>query len=187
MAVSDVLVGAPVTGTGGILRAPVGSTLPTDATATLDAAFIPQGYISEDGVTMTTDRSTEKVKAWGGDTVRIIQSDYVNTFQFTFLETTSVTLSALHGDDNVSTSGGGTAVTINGKVLPTSAWVFEILDGENRIRIVAPNAQVTEVGEVQFSHNAVTQRQLTVEALPDEDGNTAYMYLVADGGDDENP
>ncbi len=179
MAISDVLVGAPLTGTGGVLRAPVGTERPTSAVEPLDPGFVPQGYVGEDGVTQTVDRSTEKVKAWGGQTVRIVQTDFAATFAFSFLETTDTVLKALHGDDNVTGSGDDLSVAINAESLPASAWVFEMKDGDTRLRIVLPNAQVTEVGETTFSHNAVTARPITIEALPDEDGNVAYMYKSA--------
>ena len=35
--------------TGGLYKAPVGSTAPTDATTALDAAFINLGYVSQEG------------------------------------------------------------------------------------------------------------------------------------------
>lgn len=183
MAASNVLVGAPVTGTGGVLRAPVGTAVPTDLVAELDAAFAKAGYINEDGLTMTVDRSTEKIKAWGGDTVRVIQTDHEVQFEFAFLETNEISLKATYGDSNVTvtpaTSSAGTnyAILVNGEPLGSNAWAFEIKDGDARIRIVVPNGQVTEVGETAFKHNEVTERQLTIEALPDETGNKAYMYI----------
>ena len=43
--------------TGGVLVAPLGTTLPTDATTALDPAFITLGRVSVDGVDRT-DRGT---------------------------------------------------------------------------------------------------------------------------------
>ena len=44
---------------GAIFVAPVGATLPTDASTVLDAAFKNLGFISDDGVTLGTSRSVE--------------------------------------------------------------------------------------------------------------------------------
>ena len=61
-------VGKPKTG-GAVVRAPLGTALPTSATAALDEAFVSMGYISEDGVTNENTRESEEIKDWGGNTV----------------------------------------------------------------------------------------------------------------------
>ena len=48
--VANVSAGKP-RATGGIWRAPSGSTLPADASTALDAAFVCLGYANDDGVT----------------------------------------------------------------------------------------------------------------------------------------
>lgn len=178
MAAADVLVGAPVTGTGGVLHGEHGAEVPTDASGDIPTGLIPQGYVSDEGLTMTVNRETEKIKAWGGDTVRIVQTEFDCTFQWSFLETTEQVLRRLHGESNVTLSDEEIAVQINSTPLPSGVWVFDMKDGENRIRIVCPNAQVSEVDDVTFVHTEVTSRSITVEALPDEAGNQAYMYLL---------
>lgn len=183
MAAKNVLVGAPVTGTGGILRGPLGTALPTDETTVPNAALKKAGYVGEDGVTMKTDRSSEKIKAWGGDTVRVIQSDFECSFEFTFLETNEVSLKASYGDANVQYTAGTTSagakyvVTVNAAPLGSNVWVIEIKDGDARGRIVIPNGTISAVDDVKFSHSEATGRQITLDALPDDAGNNAYMYF----------
>lgn len=49
---------------GAVYRAPVGTTLPTDATTALNEAFVCLGYISEDGLTNANSPDGDKIKAW---------------------------------------------------------------------------------------------------------------------------
>ena len=70
---------------GAVYRAPLGTTLPTDATTALPTAFVDMGYISEDGVTNSNSPETEKIRAWGGQTVLIVSTEKPDTFAITFL------------------------------------------------------------------------------------------------------
>ena len=182
MAASDVIVASPATGTGGILAAPLGSTLPTDATTAADVAFVKGGYVGEDGLTMTVARTTEKIRAWGGDTVRVVQTEHDCTFSWTYLETNAESAKAVYGDDNVTTTAATSSagnlldIKVNSDTLPHKAWSFEMKDGDRRGRVVVPDGQITEVGETTFVHSNATGHQVTLEAFPDENGNKAYIY-----------
>lgn len=180
--VSNVVAGRPLT-TGGVLIGPSGTTLPTDAQTELDEAMVAAGYIGEDGLVENADRTTDKIKAWGGDVVKVVQTDFSCTYQFTFIESLNTTvLKATYGDDNVATtdpttdSGTLNAVSISSDTLPHSVFVFEVKDGDARIRIVVPDGQVTTVGEVTYSDSTVVGYQVTVEAFQDENGKNAYKY-----------
>lgn len=183
---ANVLAGKPLA-SGGVLIGEVGSVAPTDATEAPDAAFVPAGYIGEDGLTETVDRSTEKVKAWGGDTVKILQTDFAVTYTFTFLESLNTdVLKTVYGDANVTvTEPDGTTtfntlrtVKINSDVLPHKAFIFEVKDGDARVRIHVPDGQITEVGEVTYSDSEVIAYTVTVEAFRDSTlGANAVKYL----------
>ena len=182
MASNDVLVASPATGTGGILAGPLGTTVPTDTATTLDVALVKHGYVGEDGLSMTTNRSTEKIRAWGGDTVRVVQTEHDVTFSWTFLETNAVTAAAVYGDDNVtataatSSSGNLLAIKLNSDSLPSKVYVFDMKDGDRKVRVVVPNGQITEVGDTQFVHSNATGHEVTLEAFPDASGVKCYIY-----------
>lgn len=184
--VNNVLSGKPLA-SGGVLRdASNSATLPTSATGAV-AGFTALGYIGDDGLTETVDRSTDKIRAWGGDTIKVVQTDFSVTYGFTFVEAArGDVLRAVHGDDNVTetaadaTHGAQTAVKINSNELPKSQWIFEVKDGDKRIRIVVPIGQITTVGEITYSDDSVVAYPVTIECFADADGNQVYKY--ADNG-----
>lgn len=179
---SNVVAGRPLS-TGGILIAPIGTALPTTAAISLNAAFKAAGYVGDDGVQETIGRDTSKITAWGTDVVKTVQTSFSVTYQFTFIEALNTdVLKAVYGDANVATTAGtpsvGTlqAVAINSATLPNKEFVFEIRDGAAKIRIVVPNGQITEIGDITYSDSGVVGYPVTVEAYADASGNQAYHY-----------
>lgn len=171
--VANVVAGKPLT-TGGVWSAPRGTALPTDASTALAGTYVALGYIGEDGLTETTARSTEKIKAWGGDIVKIVQTDFSVTYQFTFIESLNGdVLKEVYGAANVTTtaatSSAGTkqSVKIVADQLPHRLYVFEIKDGPARVRVVVPDGQITEVADVTYNDGSVIGYQVTVEAFRD--------------------
>ena len=175
---ANVLVASPLS-TGGVLTADYGTTLPTTPTAST-AAFTATGYISEDGVTLTVDRSTQDVFAWGGQKVRNIQTDSSVQIALGFLETTPTVLSTVFGEDNVSTVGDVTTVSITGGVLPQFALVIDAADGDKRVRITAAAAQIISQEDLVFVHSAPTIYNVTIECFPDANGVNAKLLYEED-------
>lgn len=181
---SNVLVGAPdVKAAGGITLGDVvktGGTVPADATSELEAGLNhePAGFVSEDGVTKTVDRTVEKIRDWNGDTVITVQSDHGVTLQLTFMEGANATvLKKIFGEENVVISGNKIVVKDTAAELPHFSLNIEIKgSASKKIRLFAPDAQITETGDVSFVRSGVIQYQVTIECF-DVDDVKLYQFI----------
>lgn len=176
---SHVTAAKPAIG-GAVYSAPLGSTLPRNATEQLGDTFKTLGYISEDGLTNTNSPSSEAIKAWGGDTVNTVQKEKEDIFSYTLIEALNVdVLKEIYGVDNViGDLSTGITIKANAKELLEHIIVIEMIlkDGVLK-RIVIPKSKVKEVGEITYSDGDVVGYEVTVQAFPDREGNTHYEYI----------
>lgn len=167
---------------GAINVAASGTTLPTDATTALAAAFKSMGYVAEDGLVNSGIFSPTEVKAWGGDTVLTLDSDGGRTFKFTLIEVTNVdVLEFVFGADNVSgTLANGIQIKVNGDSRNEVVLAFDMIlrDGALK-RIVIPKAVIISVGDISYKDSEAIGYEITVKANKDSDGNDYYEYIHA--------
>lgn len=179
---SNVSFGKPKA-TGAVYVAPLGSTIPTNATASLDAAFEALGYVSDDGLVNSVSTDVENINAWGGDTVLVGQTSFGETFTVNLLETNANALKTYYGEDNVTVVGSSITVKQNSAQLPGCIVVFElVLTGGRVKRIVVPNAQIADrSGDITYTDGDAIAYPAVFQALPDEDGNTHTEYIAVLG------
>ncbi|WP_018024363.1 hypothetical protein [Corynebacterium ulceribovis] len=182
---SNVLVGAPdVKASGGAQIGDVakGAQVPKDATTEVtDLNQAAVGYVSEDGITKTVDRSTEKIKDHNGDTIIVLTSDHSVMLKLTVMEAANAALlKAIFGTDNVTIDADGKKIKVadNADDLPHYSWQFDIKGGpKSKIRVFAPDGQVTNVGDVKYVRNDVIKYELEIECYTDDEGNKCYQYI----------
>lgn len=180
---ANVIAGRPKA-TGGVYGAPLGTALPTDASTALNAAFKSYGYIGDAGVVEHIGRTTNTVKAWGGDIVKVLQTDFTVTYDLTLIETLNTDVAdAVFGTGNVTatpvvagTHGNQLAIAVNSGTRDKQEFAFEIADGAAKVRIIIPNGQIINVGDVTYSDGAIASYPITIQAFPDASGNEAYLY-----------
>lgn len=169
--------------TGGVLAGPLGTDVPTSAAASIDAAIRPLGYVSEDGLEPQGERTVNAVRDWMGDVIAQLQTEHTVRFGLTLYGAWDEdVLTEMFGAENLevtaATGSSGKLITVKetGSVLPNRVWIFDMKTGEKKLRIVLPNAKVSEVTERAFVAGELAGFQCVVEAFKDDDGVKGYRY-----------
>lgn len=179
MADSGNILAATIPADGAaVFAAPLGTPLPTSATASLNAAFVDLGWVSEDGVTNTISREVTRHKSWGGETVKTTQDNYTETIKFALLESSANVLEVVYGADNVTAVGDVISAEHSSLQLTRQSFVVDFIDGEVVGRIVIREGLVTEVGDVRYSHKDMTMYDLTVDVYRPEGQNAAVVTYL---------
>jgi len=166
-----------------VYAAPLGTTLPTSATASLNNAFVDLGWVSEDGVTNAISREVTKHRAWGGEVVKVTQDNYTETLTLTLLESSADVLKVVYGEDNVTENGDAITVEHSRLMLARQSFVIDFVDGEKAGRIVVREGQVTELGDVVYVHRDLTRYEITVDVFkPDNADNAVVVYFDYSAG-----
>ena len=166
---------------GGISYAPLGATLPTDATTALDPAFKPLGPVSNDGVTPSRDTSVEKPKEWDGSTLANLLTDESRTFEIQFLGVFEQNLQEfLNRAENVTAgaTAGDPALSVQDKggKPDQCVLVIDMQYAGKPMRKVVALADTVITGENPYAGTGLMGYTATVEALKDESGVRVYEY-----------
>lgn len=181
MATNDakmVTVAKPKVG-GAIYRAPVGSTLPTDATTALTAPFKCLGYISQDGISNANSPKIEVIRAWGGDQVLHVQTERPDDFKTVLIEGLNVeVLKTVYGDDKVTGTLENGIVIEAGAEPKESAYVIEKIYVDGVVsRTVIPCGTITQLDEIKYKDNEPVAYGITISAKPSPSHPSHKEYI----------
>ncbi|MGP5389877.1 phage tail tube protein [Glutamicibacter arilaitensis] len=185
---ADVLIGAPERSTeegvvGYAYTLPRSAALPTDTTTALPPTAEDLGFVSEDGLAISTDRSVEPIRDWNLDDVRLLLTEHSATITFTIISWTVAGLKAYFGDENVSETDEEIVVKINGRDIASRAWVFNLKDLDRKRRVVVPNGAISSQGEITFVKGENTPLEIELTALVDDLGEKIYIYTAKEATD----
>lgn len=182
ISVGQIAALSPTAGTGGLWRAPLGSTLPTDTVTPLTNTFTGLGYIDEDGVTISIDRPSTPQYSWGGFKVASLQQHYNPSLSFKLQQVLEAdVLKVVHSDTNVSvaaaTTSAGTITTVQWNPLlnVNSVWVIAGFYQTATFRLAVPDARITTTRDMKLTHKSLAVWDCTLELFPDSSGNFAYQ------------
>ena len=168
--------------TGAVFVAAEGVTAPSDATSTLGASWSDGGYVSENGISITVNRSTTPIRDWSKGVVRNILTEFGGSLTIEFLQVDQFAAERVFGEDNVSVTAATTTkgelitVSIGAKLPPIEAWCFNMKDGDARIRVFCPRAQITDVAQMDYKPDAGHVIGGTLQCYQDADGYSIYVF-----------
>jgi hypothetical protein len=165
---------------GAVYVAPIGTTLPTDATTALDNAFVCLGYVSEDGLENNNDMDVSAIKAWGGMIVYRSLNELDDNFVLTLIESENAdVLKAVYGSNNVTVDAdGNVTVAVKADDPEENVWVFELALRNSRAkRIVIADGAITAREAITYNDSDAVGYGITVSAYPDANGETHKEYL----------
>lgn len=159
--------------------APAGTPPPQDSSTVLPAAFKLLGYLSEDGLTITSDTDTTEVKDANGTTVLKVISSFSESYQFAMLEILRAEAAKLRYNTDAVT-GTDKSMTIKHQMPSDEDFVlvFEIaMSGDVKDRLVIGNATRAEFGDRQVHAGDAQVYDVTVSANDMGNGVTAIEYI----------
>lgn len=164
---------------GAVFYAPAGTTVPTTASGSLDAAFKDLGYISDEGLVNSLNKAADQTRAWGGDIVNVEVSEPTDEFKFTLIQSlSSEVLKFIYDASNVTAAGSSISVNVNHTAPAGYAFVFDmVMKGGVAKRIVVPEAYLSSLDDITYVDGEVTGYACTITATADSSGNTHYEYI----------
>lgn len=157
--------------TGAVYVGPTTTTAPTGTTG-LPTGLTDLGYVSDDGVTESRDRSTNKLKAWqNAAVVREVVTDASISYKFVLWETKRETVELFYGTKVDTTTGA--LVIVPSATGGRQSFVLDIVDGADFIRAYIPSGEVTDVGDQVYQSGEAVGYEVTVTCYPDDRIKTA--------------
>lgn len=157
----NVTVGKGVVG-GYLFSAPAGTTLPTNYSSTLNAAFVNLGYVSDEGAVFSIDSDSNTFKDLNGTDIATSSGGSTRTLQVNLVETKADVLKEVYGQDNVTEEGGVITVNHTNADMPHRALVLELVlrDGKKWRRVIE-DAQVTEWEDLTILYSELVSYGIT--------------------------
>ena len=164
---SNVVVGI----TGAVYVGATSATAPTSSSSAL-TGFSDLGYVSNDGVTITPDKSSNAIRAWqNADLVREVVTESTLTYQFMLLETTAESIEAYFGSTMVDGKLEVNPSNTGGK----KSFVIDIVDGAKVVRHYIPTGEIMKVEAQSVKNGEAVGFGVTVTAYV-ADGRAADVF-----------
>lgn len=176
--------------TGAVQVAKVGTEAPTDARTKLptDAWGSGLGYIGEDGITVSgLIAAGDAIRDWSKKKIRTTDGEADPSVSMPSIQVDEDLVKVLlnEGDYEIAkaTSEHGNQIRMmwSGNPGPERAISISMKDGDRRVRVYIPDAQVTDLDDVSFKPDSANTYAMTLSLNADSTGH--YCYFMYDDGE----
>lgn len=166
--------------TGELYAGATATAAPTTSVSALDAGFIGNGYVSDNGVTETYEDTVQDIVAWQNATiVRAITTASKATLKCTLIETKGKVLELYHKGSTVAVvSAGQWKMDVKQPQPDRRSFVFDVLDGTKHLRIYIAQGEVTERGPLVYANGEPIGFEITITCYPD--ANSVVLTKFSD-------
>lgn len=172
---ANVSTGKGVAG-GCMYVAPVGTTLPTGLSSTLDLAFLNMGYLGDDGIVFADSADVETYQDMNGDTIDTGAGAVEKTATVTLREIKKDTLAFVRGSANVTDVNGLITAKDTGPSDDNWSVVWELLLKNGRKwRRVAESVKLGELDDMTVVYNELVGRAVSLNVTK---GTSTGAYYV---------
>lgn len=160
------------------------SGAPTSSSGTYASGnWFEIGWLSSDGITEAHSVDAEAKYAWQGLTrVKTVKSNEVRSFQFMALEENAVVLGLARPGSTVTSGASETVTQVKSSLgQDRRSFGLDLIVGDSIKRIIIPDGEVTEYGDVVYKSDDITVYQFTVTVYADANGLYYTEYNTAPG------
>jgi hypothetical protein len=154
------------------------------ATALLGASWLDAGLIADTGIVQKVTESSKAVYAFGiTSAVRTLVSQRALEIDLSFMEFNTVALAVANrkplGSISVASDGSFTIPTV-GAALPRYAFIADVTDGANKLRLYCPSVAATSVTPPTLAPASEAVNAVGLTCYPDSTGVSVYSsYRLA--------
>ncbi|MBQ9021558.1 MAG: hypothetical protein IJ113_06050 [Eggerthellaceae bacterium] len=161
-----------------------GENIPTsfeEAEAALEA-MNNSGYVSEDGLELANDMSTTEIREWNRNIVRKLLDSYDGTIKWSLIQQDYESWCQAIGEEHVTKTdataehGEQLHIGLGAHLAPPQAYGFAMKDGKNRIIVIVPNSQISNLESISFNATSAIALPVTLSCYDDGTGDSIHIF-----------
>lgn len=169
---------------GDLYVAPVGTTMPADVTASLNAAFRSVGYLNEDGATLSDSKNRDPIMAWQAfRPIAYVNTDVETTLACTLRQWDNVTVPLAFGGGTITSPSAGVYryAPPAPEFIDERAAVLEWVQDTYKWRLCMTRVMLTESVETQLVRTSPGDLPITLGVLGSVGVDDWYILTSAPG------